>query len=102
MAEQLVLDTPIVQPTIITDTFKINMIMMDINAAPAPDGVKASLMLLLEDNNKVIHTHTYVGQEAADYINYINTGNFTVESLTRQILQKLSDDGKVVGTVRDV
>jgi hypothetical protein len=98
MSEELVLTNPIVQPEVITDRFKIIVVTMDLAAVP----ISASLTITLRDNNGISHTHSYIGQEAAVYINYINTADFTVESLAKQILQKLSNDGKLVGTVRDV
>jgi hypothetical protein len=99
MAEELVLTDPIVQPEVVTSKFRVTSISMNMEALPAADGVPALMVINLRDNNNAGRTVTYEGQVAKDYIKFVNTGNFSVNSLNKRLLQKLSTDGQLPGTV---
>lgn len=100
MAEELVLTDPIVIPEVVTNKFRVTSIVMDSEAMPAvPDGVPAYMQINLKDNNNAPRQVTYVGQEAKDYIKFINTANFSTKSMHKRILEKLSVDGELPGTV---
>jgi len=104
MAEELTLTDPVVVPEKVTDTYSVSALTLDsvVNAEMAlPPAVSTPGMVLVtvRDNFGVTNTHRYTGQLAQDMIKYLNTGDFTVESMHRKILQKLSLDGLLVGTV---
>lgn len=99
MAEELELTDPIVKPEVVTSKFRVTSLQMNWEAMPAEDGVPALMVVNLKDNNNVGRTVTYEGQVAKDYIKFINTGNFSVNSLNKRLLQKLSSDGQLPGTV---
>lgn len=97
--EELVLTDPVVQPEVVTNKFRVTSILMNWEGMPAADGVPAYMQIDLKDNNNAARTVSYEGQIAKDYIKFINTGNFSVNSLNKRLLQKLSADGQLPGTV---
>jgi hypothetical protein len=97
--EELVLTDPIVQPEVVTSKFRVTSIVMNMDAMPAADGVPAYMQIDLKDNNNAGHTVSYEGQVAKDYIKFINTANFSTKSLNKRLLEKLSADGQLPGTV---
>lgn len=97
--EELVLTDPIVVPAKTTDKYKVIRLNLDW-LGKAPTATVAGLAVItLQDNNGEVTTYHYEGQQAVDFIKFINTGNFSVNSLHKRILQKLSTDGLLPGTV---
>jgi hypothetical protein len=90
MAEQLDLTTPIVESKT-TRNYKVVFIQMDIELKTIVIHVKSDL----SERKEILYT----GQVAVDYVKFINTANFSVKSLNKWILQRLSTDGVLVGTV---
>lgn len=102
MAEELVLTDPKVEPEKITDKYKVVGINMSVDTGfgPVIPGTEpGNVSIQLKDNLGGIITHTMVGLEAQNFIKFVNTGNFSVKSLNRRILEKLSNDGILPGTV---
>ena len=102
MAEELVLTDPIVTPPVSTAKYRVVLIRLDretVTAAthpPAPGLVQ----ITLRDNNEVLSSYAYTGDEAIDLMKWLNTANFSVNSMHKRVLQKLSADGKLPpGTV---
>jgi hypothetical protein len=104
--EELVLTEPEVTPEQVKAKYKIISLIMDhetiIQPQPPPPAVQESgyFRINLKDNLGGLFTHTYIGKEAVDYIKAINTGNFTTKSMNKRILEKLSADGVLPGTVQ--
>jgi hypothetical protein len=53
----------------------------------------------LKDNNNERFSHSYYGTEAVNMIKFLNTANLTTKSLHKRVLEKLSTDGVLPGTV---
>jgi hypothetical protein len=101
--EELVLTDPVVVPETVTSTFRVIAVLMDTEAAqqiPGPGAeVGPQVRIRLKDNFGKSYEHLYSGQVALDYIKFINTANFTTKSLHKRILERLSTDGVLPGTV---
>jgi hypothetical protein len=98
--EELQLTDPVVVPEKVTDKYKVIALTMALESAmPLPNTDPGHLQIQLKDNLGAFSTFSYNGTEATDLIKWINTANFSVTSLHKRILQKLSADGKLVGTV---
>lgn len=95
--EELVLTDPVVVETT-KSKFRVISLVLDTDGMPGMEP-PAMLLINLRDNNNAPYSHTYVGQEAQDFIKFINTANFTTKSLNKRILEKLSNDGILPGTV---
>jgi hypothetical protein len=103
MAEQLTLTDPVVVPEQVTSTYRVVALMLNSETVTAADPTGAPspglVVIQLRDNLGVGSSYQYVGAEAMDLIRYLNTGNFSIKSMQKRILEKLSKDGKLVGTV---
>ena len=95
MAEELVLTDPIVKPAETTSRFKIMSILFDRILRPVPSQPAGFVSVTVEDETGKRLVCTYEGQAALDYIKFANTANFSVNSMQKRTLQKLSADGKL-------
>ena len=103
--EELVLTDPEVKPEEIKNKYKVVSLLMDhefvVMVAPPPaPAVPGLFKVTLKDNLGGTLIHQYTGKAATDYIKFINTANFTTKSLHKRILEKLSADGIIPGTVQ--
>jgi hypothetical protein len=103
--EELILTDPEVKPEEIKNTYKVASLTLDHEAVPvAPPPpelpVPGLVRIVLRDNLGGTFTHQYTGKTATDFIKYINTANFTTKSLHKRILERLSTDGVLPGTVQ--
>lgn len=89
--EELVLTEPV---TATRAKYKVISLTFDLNH---PSGGLVGIRL--EDNLGVPFFHSYDGQAAKDYIKFVNTANFTTKSLHKRILERLSTEGVIPGTV---
>jgi hypothetical protein len=89
--EELVLTDPVVEPEKVKNKYKV--VSLTMNHESQLFGIQ------LKDNLGGMFAHQYVGQEAVDYIKFINTANFTTKSLHKRVLEKLAADGVLPGTV---
>lgn len=90
MAEILTLTDFVVPPTVTS----YRVAQLTIKRLPNP-----IIQIRVVDNLGNIFGHIYDGDTAKDFINQLNTMNFTNTSLENRILQRLSTDGILVGTV---
>lgn len=95
MAETLDLTTPIT-PTRPTITgYKVWSLYLG-----RGEGI---IRIVVEDNNGERTTHVYADAPgtpvATDLMIALNKANLTIKSLQRRVLEKLSADGRIVGTV---
>lgn len=101
--EELVLTDPVTEPAKTTNKFRVIAVLMDTEGsltAPSPGNeTTAQVRIKLKDNYNKPYEHSYTGQTALDYIKFINTANFTTKSLHKRILERLSTDGVLPGTV---
>jgi hypothetical protein len=102
--EELTLTTPEVTPEVVKNKYHVVLFSMDHEAvamaAPPPAMSEPGVVrITLKDNLGGTLTHQYVGKTAIDFIKFINTANFTTNSLHKRILQRLTTDGIIVGTV---
>lgn len=101
--EELILTDPEVKPEEVKSSYKIVSLLLDHEqlypvvppAVPEPGLVE----IWLKDNLGGKFHHVYTGKAAQDYIKYINTANFSTKSLHKRLLEKLSIDGVLPGTV---
>lgn len=89
--EELELTEPVVKTR---STYKLEALTLSFSH---PSGGLVSIHLV--DNIGVPLYHYYEGQTAIDYIKFINTANFTTKSLHKRILERLSTEGVLPGTV---
>lgn len=102
--EELVLTDPIVQPEEVTATYKVASLTLDHDVVPVPPPAgqppePGLVVIKLKDNLGQPFVQTYTGKTAIDYMKYINTANFSTTSLHKRILQRLSNEGVLPGTV---
>jgi hypothetical protein len=58
--------------------------------------------IILRDNNNEQLNFSYKGVEATTMIKQLNTANLSTKSMHKRILEKLSNDGLLPGTVTGV
>jgi len=89
--EELELAEPIIIPEVRTSKFRVITLCLEL---PKPDGSAAALIrIILADNNNKQIQHNYHGIDAEILIQWINTANFSTQSLHKRMLQKLSAEG---------
>ena len=100
MAEDFTLTDPIVEPATTTNKYRIVSLLLTMEAPQILPGVPSAVLIALRDNlGNPLH-HQYTGQQATDYIKWINTANFTTKSMHKRILEKLTAEGVIPpGTV---
>lgn len=102
--EELLLTDPVVEPAKTTNKFKVISILFDLegtNTMPTPGMPTSALVRLrLKDNYDKSYNYEYTGQVALDMIKFMNTANFTNKSMHKRILERLSADGVLPGTVQ--
>lgn len=89
MAEQLVLTGPETTPPVFE--YQIHILSLD--------RTLGRVVISVKGNNGSLKTFKYEGNQGANMIKAINKGNFTVNSLHKQMLEKLVADGYLSGTV---
>lgn len=102
MAEQLELTDPVVVPEKVTSHYRIVTLTLDSQAVQTaiPQTTEAGLVLItVIDNQGVSSAFRYTGPAAREIIKFLNTGNFTNKSMQKRLLEKLSRDGYLPGTV---
>ena len=100
--EELVLTDPVVEPEKVTSKFRVIALMLNndtVTSSQLPGIEPGQVVITLRDNFDKQYTHQYLGQQAMDYIKFINTANFSTKSLHKRILERLSTEGKLPGTV---
>jgi hypothetical protein len=98
--EELALTDPIVVPEKVTNKYKVIVLSLVLESPTAlPNQEQGLVQIQLKDNLGATIGFSYIGKEATDLIKWMNTANFSVNSMHKRILQKLSADGKLVGTV---
>lgn len=93
MAEKLDLTTPEVVSKI-TVSYRVAFIQLDWELKKIIIYIRSDL----GERRAII----YEGQQAVDYMRILNKSNFSINSMHKRILQKLSLDGELVGTVSGV
>lgn len=104
MAEELILTDPVVVPEKVTNKYRVVAFTMDLESqVPAPTGnVVGFVAISLKDNNGLGLFHRYEGDPAVTMIKQLNTANLSTKSMHKRILEKLSNDGIIPGTVTGV
>jgi len=97
--EELVLTTPEVIPEKVTAKYKVTTLTLNWEYLQFPETVPGLVAISLRNEHEEPFYYQYTGQVAKDYIKFLNTGNFTVKSVHKRILEKLSSDGILPGTV---
>jgi hypothetical protein len=99
--EELTLTEPVVEPEKIKNKLRVVSLHMDheISTMPpnTPGSEKGLFSVVLRDNYDQSYSYQYSGKAALDYIKFINTANFTTNSLHKRILNKLTADGLIPG-----
>lgn len=107
MPEELILTTPVV-PTAPAPTtkYRVSAFTMDLETmAPplVPTGQPPEpglVQIKLKDDTGKYSNYQYTGKQAVNMIQALNTANLTQKSLQKRILEKLSADGLLPGTVQ--
>lgn len=97
--EELTLTDPVVVPAKTTNKYHVVSFTMNHELVMPPETVGGAIFIELKDNNDERSSYSYVGQEARQLIQFLNTANLTTKSMHKRILEKLSNDGKLPGTV---
>lgn len=91
MPEDLVLTDPVTRPS----TLNYRVHRLDINATDSTIAIT-----VVGTVNELLTFH-YSGEVGRNYIRFLNTGNFSVTSMQRRVLQRLVTDGLLPpGTVQ--
>lgn len=101
--EELVLTDPVVVPEVVKNKFHVVAFTMDMEfpnpGIPPTPGEPGLVDIHLKDNNGAKYQHQYKGNQAVNMIKQLNTANLTTKSMHKRILEKLSADGVLPGTV---
>ena len=98
--EELVLTDPIVVPETVSAKYHVIALTLDMEAPGMPgSGEQGLVAIRLRDNLGLVTSYSYTGTDATDLIKWMNTANFSTTSMHKRILQKLSTDGHLPGTV---
>lgn len=100
--EELELTDPVVIPEQVTDKYKVTGLNLNWESLSPPETEPGLVSIQLRSNNGEPFSHQYFGVEARDMMKWMNTANFSVNSMHKRILQKLSNDGVLPGTVTGV
>jgi hypothetical protein len=93
MAEQLNLSAPVVHPTL--SSYKVERTTLDRGQVEA----LAEIVIQLRGVNGEVFVHRYFGATARTLITQLNVANLTTTSLEKRILQRLTADGVLSGTI---
>jgi hypothetical protein len=96
--EQLELTDPVVVPEKVTASYRVIALTLNWTFETIP-GAPGLVGIDLRDNHDEPFSHRYVGPEAIALMKWLNTANFSVNSMHKRILQKLSAEGVLPGTV---
>jgi len=99
--EELELTEPDVKPEEVISSYRVVRLLLDWKAIPAPgESPEHGLVVVtLESNLGTLLSHEYHGTDATDLMKWMNTANFSTTSMHKRILQKLSSEGVIPGTV---
>jgi hypothetical protein len=98
--EELALTDPVTEPAKTKATYKVIQLVLNWEIVAVPTETEpGQVAIQLRDNLGGMFSHMYTGQAAQDYIKFINSANFTTKSLHKRILERLSADGVLPGTV---
>jgi hypothetical protein len=101
--EELQLTDPVVVPATTTNKYHVISFTMDMEAQTVPGtgtGTEPGLVMVnLRDNNNMRTSYRYTGKQATDMIKFLNTANCSTKSMHKRILEQLSKDGLLTGTV---
>jgi len=111
MAEELILTDPIVPAAPPPTTkYRVSAFTMDLEALAAPAAAPPSqpapvpepglVSIKLKDDTGKYSFYQYTGAVAVTMIKQLNTANLTTKSMQKRILEKLSADGLLPGTVQ--
>jgi hypothetical protein len=94
MAEELELTDPPTTTVVTTVTnYHVVSILMDREAVVGISTEPGLVAIQVKDNNEVRVHCQYVGAQAITLMKQFNTMNFSVNSMHKRVLQKLSADG---------
>jgi hypothetical protein len=97
--EELILTDPVTEPAKTTSTYHVTVLTLNWIAVVPPETESGLIIIEVRDNQNVTSTFRYVGLEAQNLIKFLNTANLSLKSLHKRILEKLSNDGYLPGTV---
>ena len=96
--EELALTDPVTVPATTTAKYRVVSLTLSLEYLLDP-AVPGAVLITLRDNNDVVSNYEYGGQTAQDMIRFLNTANLTTKSMHKRILERLSSDGLLPGTV---
>jgi hypothetical protein len=97
--EELILTDPVIEPEKVSTKYRVVSFTMNLEAQPMLTLEPGLVAIELKDNLGVPFTHVYTGATATTMIKQLNTANLSVKSMHKRILEKLSTDGVLPGTV---
>lgn len=97
--EELALTDPIVVPATTTAKYRVVSLTLNIESIALPSQEPGLILIELRDNNNERSSYRYEGTEATTMIKTLNTANLSTKSMHKRILEKLSNDGLLPGTV---
>ena len=112
MAEELILTNPVVPPTPVPVTkYRVSSFTMDLETSmpstvpvvppnPPPPMEPGFINIKLKDDTGAYTYYQYTGKAAVNMIKQLNTANMSTKSMQKRILEKLSADGLLPGTVQ--
>lgn len=100
--EELILTDPVVVPEKVTNKYHVISLLLDMESVMTLDGKPGFISIILKNNNNERSNYSYTGDSAIAMIKQLNTANLTTKSMHKRILERLSSDGLLPGTVTGV
>lgn len=101
--EELVLTTPEVVPEKVTAKYRVIALLMNMeypNDVIIPGIEPGYININLKNEHNEPSSYEYRGKQAIDMIKFLNTANMTTKSMHKRVLEQLSKDGLLPGTVQ--
>jgi hypothetical protein len=97
--EELTLTDPVVIPQKTTAKYHVVSLTLSTDQAAAVAGPPGLILITLRNEHDEASNYSYTGDAAIAMIKQLNTANLTTKSMHKRILEKLSADGLLPGTV---
>jgi len=101
--EELVLTTPDVVPQKVTAKYRVVSLLMTLEypgGIVIPGSDPGFINIDLKNEHDEPSSYQYAGKKATDMIKFLNTANCSTKSMHKRVLEQLSKDGLLPGTVQ--
>jgi hypothetical protein len=96
--EELQLTDPVVVPEKVTAKYRVVSVLLNMENGPT-SSEPGHIVITLRNEHEELSYYSYTGAAATQMIKTLNTANLSTKSMHKRILEKLSADGFLPGTV---